>query len=426
MEIKKMNLKDLQPAEYNPRENLQPGDEEYEKIKNSLKAFGYVEPIVWNEQSETVVGGHQRLKVMIDLGYKEADVSIVNLDEQEEKALNIALNKIEGAWDFEKLYEVLDELGQDTFDLTGFDLEEFEELTNMILDESELEDPEEDEFDPEEEVEPITQPGDVWQLGKHRLLCGDATKEEDVEKLMQGEKATMTFTDPPYLMNFSGSPDEHGGMDTANAKHRAMLNDDLSKKDGDQFINDFTRTIKNYTQGAWYICFYRLGIDRLFDAVRRSGMKWRNLIIWKKNNFTLSNSDYKSMYEPIITGYADDYVPIMYGWNFEHDFYGHKGDTDIWEIEIPSVWEVDRTKENDLHPTMKPIELCGKAIKNSSRINDLVLDLFGGSGSTLIASEQLERRCNMMEMTPIYCDVIIKRWEEYTGQEAELLTREEE
>lgn len=208
----------------------------------------------------------------------------------------------------------------------------------------------------------------------------------------------MVFTDPPYLMNYKGAIDGDGNC---NKRHEVIKNDNLSKKEGDEFLDKINQMIKTYCKGAFYITFYRLGIDRYFNSMERVGLKYRNLIIWAKNHLNLSNSDYKALYEP-----------IFYGWVNEHNFYGIKGETDIWEI--------NRTKINDLHPTMKPIELCARAIKNSSLENNIVLDLFGGSGSTLIACEQLDRKCCMMELDPKYVDVIVKRWQNLTGKTAHL------
>lgn len=202
----------------------------------------------------------------------------------------------------------------------------------------------------------------------------------------------MVFTDPPYLMNFQGAM---AGDGTRNDRHEVIMNDNLSKEDGDKFLTDFLVLLKAYCQGGWYISFYRLGIDRMFEALGKTGMKWRNLIIWKKNHKNLSNSDYQSIYEPIFFGFSDDYVPIVYGWEKDHEFRGQKGvQNDVWDdISLPSVWEIDRTKVNDLHPTMKPVELVARGIMNSSRKGEKVLDMFLGSGTTMIACHQLKRNC---------------------------------
>ena len=397
MNIQKIKIEKLKPAEYNPRKDLKPEDEEYKKIKRSIVEFGYVAPVIVNKDM-TVIGGHQRLKVLKDIGYTEIECNIVDLDKTREKALNIALNKISGEWDNEKLEELLEELKQTEIDLdiTGFD---FDEIDDILQD---IEGSKEDDFDVEQALneieEPISKPGDVWVLGRHRLMCGDSTVKDDVNKLMNNNKADMVFTDPPYLMNFEGNVHADGSK-SFNSIHGKIKNDNMSREDGDRFILKMFEIIKEYDKGAYYVCFYRLGLDYIFRALDKLNNRYKALIIWNKGNHTLSNSDYMSKYEPIV-----------YGWFASHIFYGDRSNFDIWDIE--------RTKKNDLHPTMKPVDLVVEAIKNSSKIEDIILDLFGGSGTTLIAAEQTNRICYMMELDSKYCDVIIKRWEKLTGNKA--------
>lgn len=397
MNIQKIEIGKLKPADYNPRKDLKPEDEEYQKIKKSIIEFGYVDPIIVNTDM-TVIGGHQRLKVLKDLGYTVVECNMVDLDKNKEKALNIALNKITGEWDNKKLEELIAELKEDEFDLstTGFT---FDEVDNILKD---ITGTKEDDFDIDQALndieEPTTKPGDVWLLGKHRLMCGDSTVKENVDKLMNNNKADMVFTDPPYLMNFEGNVHADGSK-SFNAVHGKIKNDNMSREEGDQFISKIFEMIKEYNKGAYYVCFYRLGLDYIFRALDKLNNRYKALIIWNKGNHTLSNSDYMSKYEPIV-----------YGWFSSHLFYGDRKNFDIWDIE--------RTKKNDLHPTMKPVDLVVEAIKNSSKIEDLVLDLFGGSGTTLVAAEQTKRTCYMMELDPKYCDVIIKRWENLTGEKA--------
>lgn len=397
MNIQKIEIGKLKPADYNPRKDLKPEDEEYQKIKKSIIEFGYVDPIIVNTDM-TVIGGHQRLKVLKDLGYTVIECNMVDLDKNKEKALNIALNKITGEWDNKKLEELIAELKEDEFDLstTGFT---FDEVDNILKD---ITGTKEDNFDIDQALndieEPTTKPGDVWLLGKHRLMCGDSTVKENVDKLMNNNKADMVFTDPPYLMNFEGNVHADGSK-SFNAVHGKIKNDNMSREEGDQFISKMFEMIKEYNKGAYYVCFYRLGLDYIFRALDKLNNRYKALIIWNKGNHTLSNSDYMSKYEPIV-----------YGWFSSHLFYGDRKNFDIWDIE--------RTKKNDLHPTMKPVDLVVEAIKNSSKIEDLVLDLFGGSGTTLVAAEQTKRTCYMMELDPKYCDVIIKRWENLTGEKA--------
>ena len=399
MKIEKVNIEELKEAEYNPRKNLTPDDEEYKKIKKSIIEFGYVAPLIVNKDM-TVIGGHQRLKVLKELGYTEIECNMVDLDKNKEKALNIALNKITGEWDDDKLEELLSEL-KDTdidLDITGFS---FDEVDNILKD---VTGSKEDDFDLEETLrkieEPVTKVGDIWVLGKHRLMCGDSTSKQDMEKLMNNNKSDMVFTDPPYLMNFDGNVHEDGSK-SFNAIHGKIKNDNMTREQGDEFILKLFENIKEYNKGAYYVCFYRLGLDYIFRALDKLNNRYKALIIWNKGNHTLSNSDYMSKYEPIV-----------YGWFTSHLFYGNRSNFDIWDIE--------RTKKNDLHPTMKPVDLIVEAIKNSSKVEDIILDLFGGSGTTLIASEQTQRVCYIMELEPKYCDVIIKRWENLTGEKAKL------
>ncbi len=397
MNIQKIKIDKLIPATYNPRKDLKPNDPEYIKIKNSIENFGFVSPLIINKDM-TVIGGHQRLKVLKELGFIELECIVVDLDKTNEKALNIALNKIQGDWDEGKLEELLQELKLQDFDtnLTGFDFDEVDEMLKDISGSKE------DDFDIdsayEEIEEPITKPGDVWILGNHRLMCGDSTIQENIKKLMNNRKSDMVFTDPPYLMNFEGNVHADGSK-SFNARYGKIKNDNMNREDGDKFILKMFEIIKKYNKGAYYVCFYRLGLDYIFRALDKLNNRYKALIIWNKGNHTLSNSDYMSKYEPII-----------YGWFQSHLFYGNRSNFDIWDIE--------RTKKNELHPTMKPVDLVVEAIKNSSKVEDIILDLFGGSGTTLIAAEQMNRICYMMELDPKYCDVIVKRWETLTNKEA--------
>lgn len=402
MNIQIIDINKLIPATYNPRKDLKQDDAEYIKIKNSIVKFGFVSPLVINKDM-TVIGGHQRLKVLKDLGITEVECIVVDLDKTNEKALNIALNKIQGDWDEERLEALLQELKLEEFDinLTGFDFDEVDEMLKDISGSKE------DDFDIdsayEEIEEPITKPGDIWILGNHRLMCGDSTIQENIKKLMNNRKSDMVFTDPPYLMNFEGNVYADGSK-SFNARYGKIKNDNMNREDGDKFILKMFEIIKKYNKGAYYVCFYRLGLDYIFRALDKLNNRYKALIIWNKGNHTLSNSDYMSKYEPII-----------YGWFQSHLFYGNRSNFDIWDIE--------RTKKNELHPTMKPVDLVVEAIKNSSKVEDIILDLFGGSGTTLIAAEQMNRICYMMELEPKYCDVIVKRWEILTNREAILEKR---
>jgi DNA modification methylase len=397
MDFRKINVKKLIPADYNPRKDLKPGDKEYEKIKRSIEEFGYIDPIICNKDM-TVVGGHQRLKVLKDLGHTEVECVVVDVDKTREKALNIALNKISGEWDFEALKDLLQEIdtGEIDMELTGFDMSEIENLMSQFHDG----DVKEDDFDAdkalEEIVEPITRRGDIWQLGRNRLMCGDSTLKKDTEKLLDGNKAHMCFTDPPYNINY-------GNIKHPKFKQREIQNDNMSKQEFKKFCFEFTSRIKENVLGCVYMAGPPVPEGRIMFTVADELLHCSTTIIWNKDQFTLGRSKYQNKYEPIWFGWVEN------GSRFSQD------------RTLVNVWDIKRPKSSDLHPTMKPIELVSKAINDASLSGDIVLDLFGGSGSTLIACEQINRICYMMELDEKYCDVIIKRWETLTGKKAELI-----
>ncbi len=403
MNIQKMKIDKLLPSAYNPRKDLSEDDKEYQKLKRSIQEFGYVEPIIWNKKTGLVVGGHQRIKVLKDLGWDEIDVVIIDIDDTKEKALNIALNKISGEWEFSKLKDLLEELdtGEIDLEITGFDMEEIEDLMTQFKDDSEAEaEAEEDKFDVDEAIEnikePITKRGDIWQLGKHRLMCGDSTGKEDVEKLMDGKKAHMCFTDPPYNVNY-------GTIEHPKFRQREIENDNMSKQDFKEFCIRFVERIKENVLGCVYISGPPREDGRIIFCVADEILHCSTTIIWNKDQFTLGRGKYHNKYEPIWFGWVEN------GTRFSKD------------RTLVNVWDIERPKKSELHPTMKPIKLVIKAINDASLSNDIVLDIFGGSGSTLIACEQTNRICYMIELDEKYCDVILQRWEEYTGQKAELI-----
>ncbi|SKA72309.1 DNA modification methylase [Thiothrix eikelboomii] len=345
--------------------------------------------------------------------------------EDQKRAYILADNQLPqmAAWNEDLLAEELSALEQHGFDLSLLGFSD-DDLSRLLLEDSPSFLTHEDECPDLHNDQAITKVGDIWQLGEHYLICGSSTEPATVLALLVAtgvSKADMIFTDPPYLMNFRGSL-KGDGSTSANGRHAPITNDKLGKAEGEAFLLAVATNVKRFCAGSWYICFYRLGVDWLFDAIKAAGLKWRNLIIWQKGHLTLSNSDYKSTYEPIIYGWVDDYLPIVYGWNEEHRFYGEKGAVDNWQLDsgLQSIWEITRTHINDLHPTMKPVALCERAILNSSKRGQVVLDLFGGSGSTLIAAEKNGRKAALVELEPAYCDVIIKRWEDYTGKKASL------
>ena len=390
MEIRSLPIVDLHPAKYNPRKDLRPSDPEYEKLKRSITTFGNVEPIVWNRRTGNVVGGHQRLKVLTVLGETHVECVVVDMAEAEEKALNVALNKISGDWDLPLLKDLIDDLKTDgAFDvtLTGFDKYE---LYNLFPES--IEGVRDDGFDPDKEtdftVPPFTERGDIWQLGPHRLVCGDSLMADDVAALMDGRKANMVFTDPPYNVDY--------GANKMNVrwKIRKIENDHQSKDQWDVFCREMTQRILENCDGDMYV-WGASGPDGMRQRLTliENGAHWSATIIWKKQQLVLSPAKYQRIYEP-----------CFYGWpeGVRSSYVGDRKQVELWEFERP--------RDSQLHPTMKPIPLCAHAIANSSSKGDLVLDLFGGSGSTLIAADQIGRACYMMELMPRYCDVIVKRY----------------
>ena len=384
MIIEKKNAADLLPAEYNPRKDLKPGDLEYEKLKRSIEQFGYVEPVIWNKATGRVVGGHQRLKVLMDMGITEVDCVVVDMPEDKEKALNIALNKISGEWDKDKLSLLIADLQGVDFDvsLTGFDPAEIDDL---FKDSHKVKD---DDFDVDAELQKptITKAGDIWQLGRHRLICGD-TKAETYELLMGTTKANLVITDPPYNVNYEGSA---GKIKNDNMADDAFYN---------FLLNAYTQMHSAMADDASIYVFHAdtegLNFRRAFaDA----GFYLSGCCIWKKQSLVLGRSPYQWQHEP-----------CLYGWkkNGKHQWYTGRKETTIWEF--------DKPKKNGDHPTMKPIPLLAYPIMNSSMSNSVVLDPFGGSGSTLIACEQTDRICYTVELDEKFCDVIVKRYIEQVG-----------
>ena len=375
-------------------------DAQIAQLAGSIKEFGFNNPILI-DKNNGIIAGHGRVMAARKLGLTEVPTILLDhLNETQRKAYILADNRIaiNSTWDNEMLsLELMDIKDDVSLAMLGFNVDELDallnptQLTDGLTDEDAV---------PEVPIEPTTKLGDIYQLGNHRLMCGDSTSIDAVEKLMP-ETANMIFTDPPYLMDFTGGIHADGSK-SFNAKHGGIKNDKMSEDDGNDFLDAINSIIKIKVDGAFYITFYRLGINKYFASMDRTGLQCRSLVIWDKGNHTLSNSDYMSMYEP-----------MFYGWVNNHKFYGGKNGMDIWRIK--------RTAKNDLHPTMKPVELVEKAILDGSQINAIVLDLFGGSGTTLIACEKNNRKARLMELDPKYCDVIIKRWEDFTGKKAELL-----
>jgi len=387
MQIEKKATKNLLPAEYNPRKDLKPGDAEYEKLKRSIEQFGYVEPVIWNQTTGKVVGGHQRLKVLMDMGITEVECVVIEMGVEKEKALNIALNKISGEWDKDKLALLISDLQGTNFDvsLTGFDPAELDDLFKDSLKDG-IQD---DDFDVDAELKNPTfnKLGDLWILGNHRLVCGDSTKPETFEALMAGKLANLTITDPPYNVNYEGSAGK-------------IKNDNMENNAFYQFLFDaFSNTAKAMASDASIYVFHADTEGLNFrKAFSEAGFYLSGTCIWKKQSLVLGRSPYQWQHEP-----------VLFGWKKKgkHEWYtGRKEST---------IWEFDKPRKNGDHPTMKPINLLAYPIMNSSMTNCIVLDPFGGSGSTLIACQQTNRNCYMIELDEKFCDVIVKRYIEQVG-----------
>ena len=370
-------------------------DTQVSQIAGSIAEFGFVNPILVGDDN-IIIAGHGRLMAAQQLGLDTVPVIVLHhLTEAQRRALVIADNKIaeNAGWNDELLKLELEELGDLGFDLDviGFSDEELDELLGNDEQPGETD---EDDI-PEVEDEPVSRHGDVWILGDHRLLCGDSTSKQDLEKLMSGELADMAFTDPPYNVDYGNN-----AKDKMRGKDRRIMNDNLGD-DFYQFLKDALTNLLSVTKGACYIAMSSSELDTLQKAFRDAGGKWSTFIVWAKNTFTLGRSDYQRQYEP-----------ILYGWREGNDHFwcGARDQGDVWFFNKPV--------KNDLHPTMKPVELVERALRNSSKSRDIVLDLFGGSGSTLIACEKTGRAARLIELDPKYVDVIVRRWQDYSGEQA--------
>jgi len=387
MEIINRKIKDLTPADYNPRKL---SDKQFNDLKKSIKTFGEMEPAIVNmhkTRENVIVSGHQRLKVAESLGYGEWPCIEVELTLKKEKELNVRMNKNTGDWDMDMLANHFE-----TPDLIewGFDDLEFMDTTDEegLTDEDDV---------PEPPVEPTTKLGDLYQLGDHRLLCGDSTNIQHVERLMDGEKAEMCVTDPPYNVSYEGKTKE-----SLKIKNDEMDDDTFYQFLYDAHISMFSAVNEG---GALYVFHADSEGLNFRKAFKKSGFLLKQCCIWVKNSMVMGRQDFHWQHEP-----------CLYGWK---EGAAHRWKTDRKQT---TIWEFDRPTRNREHPTMKPVPLIEYPIKCSSTRGDIVLDLFGGSGSTLIACEKTNRKARLMELDPKYCDVIVKRWEEFTGNKAEFIT----
>ena len=392
------NISEITPYHKNAKKHSK---KQIQQVANSIKEFGFNQPIVIDKKGVIIVG-HGRYEASKLLGLTEVPILEVDLTEKQAKAYRLADNKLnESDWEMDLVIEELKELDDtDLVELTGFD-------TDLLIEQDEK-----DDEVPEVPEEAKSKLGEIYQLGNHRIMCGDSTKIEDVEKLMNGKKADMVFTDPPYNIDFKGTlscTSKAGkiitmkdGYKVPNAQYEDIKNDKVETEDFKSFINNVLVIVKEYCTGGWYICFSSSTLNELLIPLIDCEMKWKSIIIWNKNQSPMGGGHFRRKYEPIVYGYFNN---LFYGKEYSED----------------DVWNIDRTKKNDLHPTMKPVELVTKAIGFSSNANGIVMDLFLGSGSTLIACEKTNRICYGMELDPKYIDVIIKRYEDYTGITAQKL-----
>lgn len=389
MQIIEKKLEELKVYENNPRNN----DKAVNAVAESILQFGFKVPIVI-DTNDVIVCGHTRLKASKKLGLDTVPCIVADdLTEEQIKAFRLADNKTAelAEWDVSKLEEELKELAEMDFDMSAFefDVADIEEPKEVV----------EDDVPDVSDCEPITQLGDIWKLGEHRLMCGDSTDKETVERLMDGAKADLLVTDPPYNVAYEGKTEDA----------LTIENDSMSGEEFRAFLTSaFTVAVESLKEGAsFYIWYANLESYNFIGACIDAGLHIRQFLIWNKNSMVLGRSDYQWKHEPCLYGWKD---------GAPHKWYSDRSQTTVLEFNRPS--------RNGEHPTMKPLDLIGYQIQNSSKKNDIVLDLFGGSGSTLIACEQLNRKCRTMELDPKYCDVIIKRWETLTGKKAELIKGE--
>jgi len=375
-------------------------DEQIAQIGASIAEFGWTSPILAGSDG-IIIAGHARLLAARKLGMTEVPVIVLDhLSETQRRALVLADNRLalNAGWDEEMLKVELESLREDGFalDIVGFTDEEIEDLLREP--EPGAEGHTDEDTVPEVPETAVTVPGDVWLLGQHRLLCGDSTQIEAVEKVLSGGLADMAWTDPPYNVNYGQTMKDKLRGKT----HRKIANDNLG--DGfEQFLRDACLNMLTVTKGAIYICMSSSELHTLHRAFTEAGGHWSTFVIWAKNTFTMGRSDYQRQYEP-----------MLYGWKegTDHFWCGARDQGDVWFIKKPVA--------NDLHPTMKPVELVERALRNSSKSRDTVLDPFGGSGTTLIACERTGRQARLIELEPKYCDVIIRRWQEHVAREAAL------
>ena len=398
--VEQIPIDQLRPDPANPRRI---SEDELDSLERSLRQFGFVSPVLARREDRTVIGGHQRLLAASRLGLKAVPVIFLDISVEQARLLNLALNKISGSWDDQLLARLLADLQASPdidLSLSGFGEDEIRDLLRSLETREKKERAE--DFDLDSALEdatrtPRSKPGEIWVLGEHRLLCGDATRPEDVEKLLGGRQASMAFTDPPYNVSFG----DHGGQQRG-ARKRRIANDSMDPIAWEIFVRAWGQNLLTSVDGALYVCMSSKEMPLVSRVLAEEGGHWSDTLIWRKDRFVLGRADYQRAYEPIWFGWREGAT---------HHWCGDRDQDDVWEINRPS--------DAPLHPTMKPLPLMERAIANSSVAGDLVLDLFAGSGSTLIACERTGRRCAALELDPRYADVILTRFERFSGLVAE-------
>jgi len=393
-------VRKLSPNEYNPKAMTK---EEHDKLQESIEDFGMVEPIVVNKakgRENIIIGGHQRWQIHKELGIEKIPVVYVDIpDIAAEQEINLRLTKNTGHTD----WDLLANISEESIKNAGYDEKEIE---TMLASAYGSEDKVADDKAPELPKAATTKKGQLFKLGNHRLLCGDSTSEKDCEILMAGAQADIVFTDPPYNVNYKGT------------KFDVILNDNQTEEEFVKFTLAFMARIKENLKvgGVYYVCSGYSSYPIFLYAIRQVGMLFSNPIVWVKNNTSMGWNDYRYKHEMVLTGKTRKRelkaTPIMYGWNQgRHYFKDTRFEADVWEMKR-------KAGSGMVHPTQKPIGLINRALANSSQANENVLDLFAGSGSTMISAEMMRRNCFCMELDPKFCDVIIERWENFTGNKA--------
>lgn len=391
IKIIEKDINELVPYENNARIN----DKAVDIVANSIQEFGFKNPCII-DTNNVLIAGHTRVLACKKLGISKVPCIVADdLTEDQIKAFRIADNSSAqiAEWDMEKLMKELEDI---EYDMSKFGLSEQLDSIQKIIDDQK--EPEEDEYEEPENLEPKAKLGDIYQLGNHRLMCGSSTEKADIEKLLNGNKMDMIFTDPPYNASYKSRGEDE-------TLRKGIMNDNMSNEQFTEFIQGFMSSISLSIKdgGSIYICCnWKDSYPRMFFECLSNNINVSNCIVWNKKSGGMGWQDYRYQYEFIIYGFNN---------KSSHNFYGDRTETDIWECSR-------EVRQNYVHPTQKPIEIPSRAIRNSSKSGQNVLDLFGGSGSTLIACEQLNRNCYMMELDPHYVDVIIDRWEKLTGEKA--------